>query len=253
MTHYITGWTAALLVGLSKTGLPGASIPGIALLTSSFDQGAREGVFVLLPILLVADVYAVSTFRQYAQWDRIVRLLPAVAVGMVPGWLVLKYTEEAVLKPVIGWTILIIIIFELARRRYGLTERVPQSLWFAIVMGILAGFCTMVAHAAMPVMTIYLVSLGLDRKKFVGTAAWFFMILNLCKIPFYGPEMIGKPELLWYDLWVAPVALIGCMLGALALKKMSDSFFTVLALVFAAIPAIHMTGILDPLWKAIVG
>ena len=253
MNHYIPGWIAAILVGLSKTGFPGASLPGIALLSSSFEDGTQQGILALLPVLLVADVFVVARFRRHAEWNLILKLLPAVAIGMIPGALVLLYTEENVLKPVIGWTILIIVMIELARRHYQWTERVPKSLWFAIAMGCLAGFCTMVAHAAMPVMTIYLVSQGIDRKKFVGTAAWFFLILNLCKIPIYGPEMVGNSKLLWYDLWVAPVALIGCMLGAYALTKMSDRFFTVLALILAAIPAIHMTGILNALWKMVIG
>ena len=153
MTQYIPGWIAAILVGLSKTGFPGASLPAIALVSSSFEQGPQKGILALLPVLLVADFVVVARFRKHAQWDLILKLLPAVVVGMIPGSLVLLYTEESILKPVIGWTILLIVILELARRSYQWNDRVPKSRWFANAMGGLAGFCTMVAHAAMPVMT----------------------------------------------------------------------------------------------------
>ena len=42
----------------------------------------------------------------------------------------------------------------------------------------------MTANAAGPVMTLYLSAAGIDKRRFVGTSAWFFLIVNLAKVPF---------------------------------------------------------------------
>ena len=76
---------SALLVGLSKTGLPGVSIPAILLMTEAYPHDARLSVGAILPLLLVGDVFAVAWYRRHADWNRLARLLPYVFVGMLPG------------------------------------------------------------------------------------------------------------------------------------------------------------------------
>ena len=46
------------------------------------------------------------------------------------------------------------------------------------------GFATMTANAAGAVMTLYLSASGIEKRRFVGTNAWFFLIVNLTKVPF---------------------------------------------------------------------
>ena len=80
---------SALLAGLSKTGLPGVSIPAILLMTEAYPHDARASVAAILPVLLTGDVFAVAWFRQHADWGRLARLLPYVLAGMLPGVFVL--------------------------------------------------------------------------------------------------------------------------------------------------------------------
>ena len=240
LTSYLLGWCSAILVGLSKTGLPGVSIPSILLMTEIFAHDARLAMGAMLPVLLVGDVFAVRWFRHHARWDRLWRLFPAVAAGIVLGWYVLKALEEGNdLRPIIGWLILGLLAVEACRWWFA-WEHVPRQWWFVGGVGLLAGFSTTVAHAAFPVMTIYLLSQELPKREFIGTAAWFFLILNLIKVPIYAQEGMITSETLRFDLWVAPAAVVGGLLGVFVLGKLPQKVFNVLALSLAALAAVRL-------------
>jgi uncharacterized membrane protein YfcA len=108
-------------------------------------------------------------------------------------------------------------------------------------MGALAGFSTMIANAAMPVMTIYFLSRGMLKKEFVGTAAWFFFVVNLSKLPvciFY--LNVVTPRTLGFGLAVAPFALVGALAGVYVLAKIPQRFFDALALSLAGVAALRL-------------
>ena len=114
---------------------------------------------------------------------------------MLPGVFVLWALDGNRLRPVIGVLVLGMLALELCRQWFD-WEHVPHRWWFAAMVGFLAGFTTFVANAAMPVMTIYLVSQDLDKHQFIGTAAWFFLILNLSKVPPYCVMGMLTPSML---------------------------------------------------------
>jgi len=238
LLDYLLGAIVAVLIGLSKTGLPGVSLPAILLLITTLGD-AKQANGAMLPVLLVADVFAVVWFRRHAQWDRLVWLLPAVYAGMVPGYVILTKLPASQLCPVIGLVVLIMVILELLRQRLG-WKNVPRQWWFAGVMGFAAGFSTIIAHAAMPVMTIYLLSQGMDKEKFIGTAAWFFFIVNLSKVPFYIAAGMITMETLHFDLYVAPIAIIGGLLGVSLLAHLPQKLFNTLALILAGAAAVML-------------
>lgn len=231
--------TSALLVGLSKTGLPGVSIPAILLMTEAYPDDARLSVGAILPLLLTADVFAVAWFRQHADWGRLVRLLPYVLAGMLPGVIVLWKLEGNQLRPVIGVLVLAMLAVELCRQWFG-WEHVPHRWWFAASVGVLAGFTTFVANAAMPIMTIYLVSQELDKHQFIGTAAWFFLILNASKVPAYCAMGMLNWSMLPLAAALAPVSILGALLGVYVLARIPQRFFDDLALLLAGVAAVRL-------------
>jgi uncharacterized protein len=233
---------SALLAGVSKTGLPGVSIPAILLMTEAYPNDARLSVGAILPVLLVGDVFAVAWFRQHADWGRLVRLLPYVLAGMLPGVLVLWKLEGNQLRPVIGALVLGMLALEVCRQWFD-WEHVPHRWWFAAGAGLLAGFTTFVANAAMPVMTIYLVSQDFDKHQFIGTAAWFFLILNLSKVPAYCLMGMLAPSMLPLSLALAPVTILGALLGVYILARIPQRFFDVLALSLAGMAALRLMAV----------
>lgn len=239
LISHLLGAVSALLVGLAKTGVPGAAIPAVALMAEAFPDDVELSVGAMLPILLVGDLFAVGWYRRHAQWKRLWSLFPYVLLGMVPGVLVLWWLEGNQLRPVLGCLVLGLFVLEVLRQRLG-WNRGPERWWFQAGLGVLAGFGTMVGNAAGPVMTIYLLSRGLDKRQFVGTAAWFFLLVNLCKIvPFWTQGMITR-QTLAFDLVAAWGVAAGAALGIWLLPKIPQQGFNRLVLALAGLAGLWM-------------
>lgn len=234
-------WTwlifAAVVVGISKMGLGGLVTVVIPLLAVVF--GGKESAGMLLPIILVGDVLAILYFRRSADWKAIQQLMPwalcGLAVGTYVGWRV----DGSTFTRIIGVTILLcaitLVIMEAQGRRDQLD--VPQNLPFIILTGVLGGFTTMIGNAAGPIMTVYLLTLGMRKDEFVGTYAWFFFIINALKLPLQMFIWRSIPvSQLSLAFILAPAVIIGAVVGASILKRLPEKPFryTIIALTFVA-------------------
>ena len=104
----------------------------------------------------------------------------------------------------------------------------------------MAGFGTTVGNCAGPIMGIYLIMMGLDKKQFMGTGAWFFLIVNTSKLPiFIYHEMIGLDTLSFFACML-PFILIGTFLGRKLLTVLSQKVFNYLVLFFAALSSLWL-------------
>ncbi len=240
LISYLLGCLSALMMGFSKTAVPGASIPAVALMAEAFRGSTALSVGAMLPVLLVGDVLAVLIYGRDAQWKRLIGLFPFVLVGMAPAYLVLWAVEETDgLRPILGGLVLGLFVLEVARRRFG-WQGMPRRRVFIAAMGCLAGFCTTVGNAAGPVMSVYLLSAELPKRQFVGTCAWFFFLVNLTKIIPYTTRGMITAETLRFDLAVAPVAIIGALGGIWLLPRISQAFFNRLVLALAGLAGLWL-------------
>ena len=235
----LLGVGAALLVGFSKTGMPGAAIPAVALMAEAFGADTKLSVGAILPILIVGDLFAIAYYRRHADWKRLAELAPFVILGMVPGYYVLRTIEGGGLRVLIGIIILLLLSLQVARRHFG-WEKMPDRQWFVTMTGILAGFGTTVGNAAGPVMSIYFVSKRLDKQQFLGTAAWFFFLVNISKIPFFLYLGMITPQTLEFDLLLVPIVAAAAIVGAMVVKKIPQGVFNTLVLVLATVAAIRL-------------
>ncbi len=232
--------SAALLVGFSKTGIPGVGMPAIAFMAEAFPVGqAKQAVGAMVPLLIIGDIFAVIYYRRHANWSRLVGLVPYVLLGMIPGYIVLDRLQGSWLIALIGLIILGLLGLHLARARWG-WESMPDKWWFVAITGLLAGFGTVVGHAAGPAMAVYFLAKKLDKHEFIGTAAWFFFLVNVSKIPFYVSIGAINSTTLQLDLLVAPVVVAGALLGVAVHKRISQRRFNTLVLLLAALAALRM-------------
>ena len=242
LAAYALGAVAAVLVGLSKTGVPGAAIPAVLLTAEAFAGEEGFSVGALLPMLLAGDLFAVRYYGRHTQWNRLWGLLPYVVLGMIPGALVLRYVDHGQFRLVLGWMILTLLLLELCRRRFHWSN-VPRRWWFVTTMGVLAGFGTTVGNAAGPVMGIYLISQGLRKEQFMGTAAWFFFIVNTGKLPVYWSLGRITPATLEFDLIMIPIVVIGALVGRRLFSVIPQRVFDPLVLCLAGIAALRLVGV----------
>lgn len=233
----------AFLIGLSKTGIVGIGIFSVGMFALVFPS--RESVGVVLPILITADIVAVGAYRRHAVWSHLWRLFPWAAAGIVLGYLAMGRIDDHQVARLIGAILVVLSGLQVWRRRTaaGATaepERVPGSLWFVASVGIAAGFTTMVANAAGPIMILYLLAMRLPKMEFIGTGAWYFLILNVFKVPFSWDLGIVNPASFVLDLKLAPFAIGGALFGRRVLQHINQALFENLALLFTVAAAIRL-------------
>lgn len=234
------GWTllavAALIVGLSKTAVPGSGTIAVAIFAAVLPAKQSTGTILLL--LIVADLFAVAMYRRHANWRVLARLVPAVVVGVLLGVLFLAVTDDWWVKRVIGAILLAVIAITLLRRRMEATSGSHRIA--AATYGALGGFTTMVANAAGPVMSMYFLAARFPVKEFLGTAAWFFFLVNLAKVPFsIGLGLITIPGLV-IDLVLLPLVVLGALAGRWIAGRLNQKLFERLVIVFTVVGAVYL-------------
>ncbi|MFE4453997.1 sulfite exporter TauE/SafE family protein [Streptomyces sp. NPDC056796] len=222
---------ASTLVGFSKTAVSGANTISLAVFAAVLP--ARESTGVLLPILIAGDILAVLVYRRHAHWPTLLRLFPAVAVGVAAGTAFMMWADDAAVRTSIGAILLFMAGVTLRRRRQrpGPPEQGDgdgpsrRGRLKARSYGVLGGFTTMVANAGGPVMSLYLLSAGFRKLGFLGTSAWFFLIVNTSKVPFsVGLGLIDAQSLL-LDAALVLFVLPGAYLGRACVGRINQKVF----------------------------
>lgn len=224
-----TGWAVlalgAFLIGLSKTGIPGVGT--LAILVVAYVIPAKASTGLILPMLIVGDIFAVRYYRRHAVWSSLVRLIPAAAAGVILGAWALSKVNDRQLRPIIGGVILVMLAVHAWRTRPGAAEwPIPRGWWFPSLMGILAGITTMMANAAGPIMTIYLLAMRLPKEAFLGTGAWYFLLLNCYKVPFSAGQGLIHPASLRLNLVLLPLIVAGALCGVRLVRILPERTFT---------------------------
>jgi uncharacterized membrane protein YfcA len=225
----------AILVGVAKTGVSGLAIFVVPLIAMVFP--AKESVGALLPMLIAGDILAVFYYRQHAQWGQLIKLVPGVAAGMLIGGMFLAQLDNDSMRIFLGGFVLLLLVLEVTTRYLNLSE-FKRRRSVAFLIGAMAGFGTTVGNAAGPIMGIYLIMMGLDKKQLMGTGAWFFLIVNTSKVPiFIYNDMLGV-ETLRFFAYMLPFVVLGTFVGRKLLTVLSQKVFDYLVLFFAGVSSL---------------
>jgi uncharacterized membrane protein YfcA len=236
-SQLLLGALAALLVGFSKTGVPGLGILIVPLMAIVFP--AKLSVGALLPMLIVGDVLAVKLYRRHAQWSKLGPLFPWVLAGCIPGAWALWAVGDKQFQPALGWLVIGMIALDLVRR-WLRWDRVPHHWAFVGFMGLATGFATTIGNVAGPLMAIYLLAHGLNKNEFLGTGAWYYLIVNCAKIPIFAGVGIITADTLQFDLLAVPAILVGAAVGWFTQSRLPQRVFNAAVLILAAIAALRL-------------
>jgi uncharacterized membrane protein YfcA len=203
---------------------------------------ARASTGALLPLLLCGDLFGVAFFRKHASWPHLWRLFPWVIAGVVAGYFAMDRISNAQVQRMIGGILLLMVGLHVWRRRQAdrIDDRLPHSAWFAALTGFLAGFTTMVANAAGPVMGLYLLAIGLPKLAFIGTGAWFFMLVNAFKVPFSVRLGLIHSDSLKMDALLVLPMIPGALLGPILLKRINQRAFETMVLALTVLAALRL-------------
>lgn len=231
--------SVAICIGLTKAGIPGLGIVIVPVMASVFPAKVSTGI--LLPMLIIGDILAVCYYRRHADWWQLLRLLPFAVIGVVIGFLIMGAIDDILLKRVIGAVVLVLIALTLTKTGAGLEHR-SHAIRLAVAgtVGITAGLITMLANAAGPLMTIYFLAMNLNKERFIGTRAWYFLILNCIKVPFSHNLGFITMQSLVFNVTCLPAIALGVVIGIFLVKRVQAQHYRYLVLVLAAASAIRL-------------
>lgn len=238
-TEWVLLMLCAFLVGMSKAGVPGVSMISIPILAMVF--GGKNSTGILLPILIMADLFGVGYYHRHAHWKHVLRALPWAVAGVLLAMVAGNRVNDEQFKRLIAIVIFAGVGLMIWRERKKEKVAIPTQWYFAALMGLAGGFATMIGNAAGPILAIYLLALRLPKNEFIGTAAWFFFLINVIKVPFhiFNWHTISGPGLLT-DLYTLPAITLGALSGFWLVKRISNKRYQWLVIVVTVLSAILM-------------
>ena len=173
----------AMLVGISKAGIPGVATLSVGIYALIFDP--KDSVGILLPILTVANTVAILIYWKDGNWKIIIKFLPFTLIGIVIGYFTSDSIPKEKMCSTIGIMLILMTVLHFIRKWWTQknssekSDQFSRNLLFTAIMGLLTGAVSLIANVGAPLTTIYLMTQKLNKIAFIGTAAWFYFIVNL--------------------------------------------------------------------------
>ncbi|MFT3741061.1 MAG: sulfite exporter TauE/SafE family protein [Breznakibacter sp.] len=229
----------AFFAGVSKSGLKGLIMIGIPILAGLY--GAKQSTGILLPFLIFGDILAIRLYFKHANYRHMVKMLPYAVVGILLAVYTGKYINDKQFTHVMATVVLVglalIVVNDLSKSN----ESILKHKAISPIFGMGGGFATMIGNMAGPIFSLYLLTLRLPKKEFIGTGAMFYLTLNLFKLPFH---FVSWGTMTWQSLWMnvvmLPVLLLGFVAGSRIVRYIPEKLYRHLILLVTSISAIML-------------
>ncbi len=249
MEHSVAYWVTASLavyfIGMSKGGLPMVAMLGVPILSIFIPPAKAAGL--LLPMYILADLYAIWLFRGSYSARNLKILIPASAIGILLAFLFVSRIPTAATELLVA----LIGLGYLAsawRKRLKKDDRArPADVPRGLFWGALAGFTSYISHAGGPPFQAYTLPQKMPKMVFAGTATILFACINWMKLPPYILAGQVTLESLEQIAVLAPLALFGAWSGYRVIRWLPEKVF--FALINIALLAVSLRLLWD-VWEA---
>lgn len=222
---------------MAKTGLGGLGMLIVPIMASVL--GAKASTGFLLPMLIMGDIFGVVYYHRHADIKIILRLAPSTIIGVLVALGVGEWISGEQFQQLLALVIVASLAIMILRRKA--LGDMTENLWMTNIMGFLGGFTTMIGNAAGPVMSIYFLSRNLPKNNFIGTSAWFFLGVNVFKVPFH--ITVWKTinwETFSFNLLLFPAIVLGVFLGLWIVKRIPERPYRILILISIGLAAVKL-------------
>ncbi len=221
---FLMAGLVAFMIGLSKGGLSG-TLGALATPLLALVLPASQVVPLLLPVLMLADLFALAL--HWGRWNRrlIVLLLPGAVIGVTAGTYVITNAPTQALRTVLGIIVLGFTLYRLLQKRLFQSFAYHSRSWHGTAAGVAAGLFSALAHTGGPPVDIYLLMQNVQPAVFVATSVLFFSILNWIKVPYYWYAGLFDWEALLRILPLLPLVPLGVWVGKMAAYRVDKQTF----------------------------
>lgn len=200
--------------------------------------GGHNSSGIILPMLIIGDILGVWYYHRHASWRHLKLLLPWAALGIVAGTFIGSYIDDKIFKLIMAVTVFVSIPLMIWLKKSKPND-VPSTGWFSITTGVAGGFTSMVGNLAGSVMAVYLLAARLPKNVYIGTTAWFFLIINWAKVPFhvFSWHTITLNTFL-LALTSLPFIILGAIIGIAIIKRIPENYyrwFIIIMTIFASV------------------
>ncbi|SOH92649.1 hypothetical protein SAMN06273572_101497 [Monaibacterium marinum] len=239
-TFFAFAVPAILFAGISRGGFGSgpafAATPFLALVIPP-----QLAVGVLLPLFMLSDLTNLRPYWRKWSWPDARALMVGMLPGVVTGVVLFKYTNDDSVRVVIGVIAITFVLFQLAKGRGLISSATrPFSAKRGGFWGFVAGFTSFVSHSGGPPATVYLLGRSLDKQTYQATTVIAFWWVNLVKFFPYMALGLFTRETMIANLFLAPVIVIGTLIGVVAHKKVPERLFFGLTYIFLTITALKL-------------
>ncbi|CAM3517332.1 MULTISPECIES: sulfite exporter TauE/SafE family protein [Pseudoalteromonas] len=211
-----------LLSGISKSGFAGAlgafSVPILMMVLNP-----RDAIALMLPLLIVADVFSLKSYWRLWNLPELKRLLPGTLVGIALATLFLQGVSEFWLTVVIAAMSIIFALKSL------LIKNTPESVGhlrlLAASTSTAAGISTTLIHAGGPPLMVYFNARKLEPTAYIATVAVLFALMNVIKLATFSATGLLQWQHVLLAICFTPLALLGNRLGVHLAKRLPKKQF----------------------------
>jgi uncharacterized membrane protein YfcA len=209
---YIMVAVIAFMIGLAKGGL-GGTLGALAVPLMALVMPADQVIGLILPVLMLADIFAVSFHWRRWNTKLVLLLLPGAVLGVTIGTIFITNAPTETLRTALGLIVLVFALYRVFESRIRVLLRYQPRNWHGLVAGTITGFSSALAHTGGPPVSIYLLLQDLTPRVFIATSAIFFFLLNWIKVPYYWYAGLFDLQKMWQIAWLLPLVPLGVWVG----------------------------------------
>lgn len=228
-----------MIIGFSKGGL-GGTLGVLATPLMALVMPANQVIGLILPILMIADVFAVASYWKRWDWRLIILMMPGAVLGVTLGTYFITNTPTQTLKTVLGVIVLLFALYKVLEAELFRTLAYQARDWHGMFAGTIAGFSSALAHTGGPPVSIYLLMRRVPTQIFNATSALFFAILNWVKVPYYLYAQLFDFQHLQSLIWLLPLLPLGVWCGKWAADRVSQAVFEQVIVVLLALTSLWL-------------
>ena len=236
---WAVAFSAIFLIGMTKSGFGSGVglmvVPMMALAMPHIfpERGERATLGLVLPLLVAGDLLAVYQYRHLFSRDIIRRLMRGTILGLVIGGLLLRWFHNKppavatlLIRLEIGAEAVVLVSLNWWRILRGSTQAYRQAVWKDDAVGTFAAASSTLAHAAGPIVSLYLLPQQLGRDLFIGTSAIYFFLVNTAKLPVYWYGNLFADASPVFTFRFLPVVFVGALFGWWIKSRINDRLFS---------------------------